>query len=63
MAKLGDLFSRQEVESPEWDETKSSVIESIDLLMDKGTVDKEVLLIMKELLGGTKPSMSTFIED
>jgi hypothetical protein len=63
MVNLGELFETQEVDCPEWDKTKDTVKSSIDACLEKGSVDKEVLLIMKELLEYTKPSMSELVED
>ncbi len=64
MVKLGHLFNEKHVDCPEWEETKESVKNSIDSLMEKGTVDQETLVIMKELLDLSKPiTMKSYLED
>jgi hypothetical protein len=64
MVNLVGLFDKQEVNCPKWDKTKSTVKSSIDECLSQGKVDKETLLIMKELVELYKPvTMSSYIEE
>lgn len=62
--KLSNLFSYDEPNRG-WQNTKSDIALSIDAAMEKGTCDKEVLEIMKDLLQeisiGT--SMTDYIDE
>jgi len=49
-----------------WEKHKSDLLGSINTTMEKGSVDKEVLEIMKELLDYIKPmkqKMEDYVDD
>jgi len=49
-----------------WEKRKTDLLGSINAVMEKGSVDKEVLEIMKELVENIKPkkqSMEDYLDD
>jgi hypothetical protein len=53
-------------ESKFWEKHKSDLLGSINVVMEKGSVDKEVLEIMKELVENIKPikqNMEDYLDD
>lgn len=63
MVSLGNLFKQKNYNDPNWELTKENFNVSIDVAMARGNVDKEVLLIMKELLNSCKPSIVEYTKD
>ena len=62
MAKLSDLFSYKE-DNKEWSEVKDSLNEGIDKVLKKDNANKDVLLLMKELLNSSSNSMSDYYKE
>jgi hypothetical protein len=65
MVKLQDLFEQDsKATTDEWDSAKEDLKKNINSTLELGSVDPEVLLIMKELLDLAKvSSMLSYIED
>jgi len=53
--KFAYLFEKQKELDPSWEATKNQVNASINTLLEKNSKNKDVLLLMKELLDECKP--------
>jgi hypothetical protein len=64
MIKLSHLF-QESYQSPEWINTKNNLKNSIDTVISKGGPDKDVLLLMKDLLDDIKicTSINDYIDE
>ena len=60
--KLSSLFTYNE-DNTVWENTKNEVSASIDKLLEKGSHNDDVLLIMKEILNNCRPSMMNYIDE
>lgn len=64
MTKLSHLFS-ENTSSDEWLRAKDAIKSSIDIALDRGNCNDDILLLMKDLLDDIKicTSMNAYVDE